>query len=153
VIRRVAPAAAVLVVLLAGAAAAQPEPVCAPGATEDAPRPLPAALLPRLREVFGLPDLPAEIALRGTVVRCVAGRVLACMTGANLPCGKADARRRIAAADAYCGQGHAGDVPAYVVGHATLYAWTCRDGEAVPVRAVAQADAQGFVATSWKALD
>ena len=143
-----------LALLLPGAAVAQGiGRGCQPGVTDDTLRPLPVGMVDRFRQVFDLPRLPADVAQQTTVIRCVDGRVLACSRGANLPCDKADARRRMPDADAWCRQGNSGAVPAYVTGHATLYAWECRGGRAGPVRQVAQADARGFVAAYWRALD
>ena len=121
--------------------------------TEDRLHPLTAALVPQFLRAFGL-DMPAADARRLGSLRCEGGRVLACNAGANLPCGPADTRREIPAADAWCRDNPGAlAVPAYATGHATLYAWECRDAHAVPVRQVAQADARGFVAEYWRRLD
>lgn len=145
-----------MLALLLAAAPARAEDVaalCRRIGTDDAVRKLPRALVPEFLRAFGL-DMPAEIAERSGSVRCAEGRVLACNAGANLPCGKADARRDIPAADAWCAANPGSDVvPAYVTGHATLHAWSCQGGRAVPVRQVAHADARGFVAEYWRPLD
>lgn len=127
--------------------------VCRHLGTDDRLRPLPPALLPQFLRRFG-PHMPADYALATGWIRCADGKVLGCSTGANLPCGKADTRRDIPGADAWCRAHHdPAVIPAYVTGHATLYAWRCRGGRAVPVRQVARPDRRGFVAGYWKRLD
>jgi hypothetical protein len=154
----VARVAALALLCHAPAVRAEEDPAerCRRVGTDDALRPLPPALVPSFLRAFGLERMPAEVAERTAYVRCDGGRTLACSTGANLPCGPADARRDMPEADAWCranGDAGAGVVPAYVVGHATLYAWACRGGRAVPVRQVAHVDRRGFVAEYWRPLD
>ncbi len=148
-------ALAAFTLLLAGAAARAEDLAgyCRRVGTDDVTRPLPAALVPQFLRAFGL-DLPPEVAGRTGLLRCEGGRILACNIGANLPCGRADTRRSIPAADAWCRENRGADpVPAYVTGHASVYAWRCRDGRAEPAAQVAHADARGFVAEYWKPLD
>ncbi len=152
-IRRAALAASLALLLPGGVAAQGIGRGGLPGVTDDTLRPLPASMVGRFRQVFDLPRLPADVAEQTSVIRCVDGRVWACSRGANLPCDKADARRQMPDADAWCRQGNSGAVPAYVTGHATLYAWECRGGRAEPVRQVARVDARGFVAEYWRVLD
>ncbi len=91
--------------------------------------------------------------MRTGFVRCADGAVLGCGVGANLPCGPADTRRDIPGADAWCRENHdPAMIPAYVTGHASIYAWRCEAGRAVPVKPVARVDAQGFVAAYWRRL-
>lgn len=138
-----------------GSRAQQPAAaVCRPGETDAAARPLPSSLLPAFRRAFGLEHAPAEYVLHTGFVRCAGGVPLGCGIGANLPCGPADTRRDIPGADAWCREnGNPPLIPAYVTGHASIYAWRCEAGRAVPVRQVAHADAQGFVAKYWRKLE
>ncbi len=114
------------------------------------PEPLPASLVDAFLRAFGLraPELA-----QGAVVRCAGGKLLACTPGANLPCGHADTRQDLPPADAWCAQHQdAGWIPAYVTGHATIYAWRCDGPRAVIAGQVAHTDAQGYVAEYWRPL-
>jgi hypothetical protein len=133
-------------------AAGQPAPYCARTGTDDALRTLPPSLVAAARGAFGLRATPAGLIERGTVWRCAQGRVLACFVGANLPCGKLEARENLAAVDTWCRSHPGGPVPASVSGHETLWRWRCdgaaaqRDGQAWHL------DARGFAAELWKPL-
>lgn len=145
-----------LVALLAMAMLMQPAPLSSPGrgachGIGPAPQPLPPSLLAAFVRAF---HLPTPQAARGAMVRCAGGTLLGCGIGANLPCGLADTRRRIPAAEAWCADhADARFIPAYVTGHATLYAWRCKSERAVAFRQVAHADASGYVAEYWRPLD
>ncbi|MDE2333023.1 MAG: hypothetical protein KGK10_00620 [Rhodospirillales bacterium] len=155
-------AAAVLPVLLAASAPSMPQQAAPAPATPltpgpDAcrgigpvPQPLPEALVRSFLRAFGL---KAPILAQGAVVRCASGRLLACTPGANLPCGHADIRRTLPAADLWC-RHHpaAASVPAFVVGHDTLYAWRCQGTQGVVAARIAHADADGYVAEYWRPL-
>jgi hypothetical protein len=113
----------------------------------------PAAVVQGLREKLGLPkDTPDEIIARGMFWRCMDGKVMACFTGANLPCmTKADADRNPSDAMAgFCKANPASDmIPAAVTGRATVYQWRCRDGAPQIVRQVAEHDGRGFLSNIW----
>lgn len=114
------------------------------------PEPLPPSLVGAFLRAFGLraPELA-----QGAVARCAGGKLLACTPGANLPCGHADTRQDLPPADARCAQHQdAGFIPAYVTGHATIYAWRCAGPRAVIAGQVAHTDAQGCVAEYWRPL-
>jgi hypothetical protein len=109
----------------------------------------PASLQQSVASAFGISIVQAH---DGAVVRCVGPQLLACWVGANLNCGKADARRRHPAAVAYCRINPSGTtVPMYVTGHDTIYEWRCVEGRAVATK-VMTVDAQGYVANNWKPL-
>jgi hypothetical protein len=140
-----------LLVVLAGvwlAGPARAAAVCV--GTDDTLRPLPAALVPAAERLFGLHGMKAAEVVRNTVVRCVAGRVWACNYGANLPCGRADLAARLPAADAWCrANPGAGFIPAYVVGHDSVYSWRCVAG--VPQAGTKAAeDGRGFFKAYWR---
>jgi hypothetical protein len=121
---------------------------------DDTLRPIPRSLVPEAaRLFFCTANPPAEWVRRSTVFRCSAGRVLLCNPGANLPCGKANASRRLAGADAWCA-GHPGSsfVPAYATGHDTIYRWRCIGARAEPFGAPLRRDRRGFIARFWKPL-
>lgn len=121
--------------------------------TDDALRPVPATMVPAFQRAFDL-HAPADYVLHTGSLRCADGVLLGCTTGANLPCGKADTRRDIPGADAWCAENHDPPmIPAYVTGHASIYAWECHGHRAVPAQQVQTVDKQGFVAQYWRPLD
>jgi len=111
---------------------------------------VPDALAPAVAKAFGLD----EQAVRGaSYYRCAGGRLLACAVGANLPCGKADVRRRLQGADEYCRQNSGSAfIPMAVTGHDTIFTWRCAGAVAAPGRPIERLDGQGFVARTWKRL-
>jgi hypothetical protein len=147
-------AAAALAGALAGAARAEtPAAACGRLGTDDTPRPVPESLAPAVNRAFGT-SMPADMVARTSTFRCAGGRVLVCMAGANLPCGPANGSREPApgAAD-WCRQNPEADfIPAYIVGHDTIYAWRCRAGAPAIDRQVLTVDPRGFVADYWKTL-
>ena len=95
---------------------------------------------------------PTEVERNG-VVRCADGVLLACLVGANLNCGKADAGTVNRGGETWCRQ-HAGApfVPEFATGHDTIYAWRCDGTRATIARTALHADRQGFVAANWKRM-
>ncbi len=120
--------------------------------TDAKARPVPPALAQSVVAAFGVRMTPAD-AVRSGFVRCENGRVLACLTGANLDCGKGDPARTNPGAEQWC-RSHpdAEFVPAFASGHDTIYAWRCRGAQAVIERQIEQLDAEGFVAENWREL-
>jgi len=115
-----------------------------------APSPIPPALIPYLKSVFGTADVSAakpEL----FYWRCMDKAVYVCAVGANLPCGgKADRARRNRGAEAYCRENRNADaVPAYATGHATIYAWSCSAGRAVHSPAIMKLDRRGYWTDIW----
>lgn len=87
--------------------------------------------------------------------RCLDGSVVACHFGANLPCReKADASRTpTAAMTEFCAVDPGAEaIPAAVTGRATIYAWKCENGTAVPAQQIVQVDPAGFLADFWHRL-
>lgn len=127
---------------------------CARNANDDRLRPIGAALVAPARAVFGLAaSAPDEWVRASTVARCMGGKVWLCNRGANIPCGKANARRANAGASAFCRQNPGADsVPMAATGHDTLYAYMCRGAVARVAKQVSAVDARGFVADAWKRL-
>ena len=86
--------------------------------------------------------------------RCANGAVLACLYGANIPCGsKANTGTQLTAAISdYCRENpDASDIPAVVTGHETNVSWACRRGHPY-VAGSAELDAQGYVKSYWQAI-
>lgn len=112
--------------------------------------PVPAALKPYLARALGLP-LNSAIAPESYYWRCMSGAVYVCAVGANIPCGaKADRAERNSGAERYCRENRdATLVPAYATGHASIYSWSCSDGNAVPGKRLAKVDHRGFRVDFW----
>jgi hypothetical protein len=103
----------------------------------------------------GAPIPPLEAQLKdGANIRCMNGRLLACFTGANLPCGKMNAGRDNPGADEYChADANADVVPAFATGHEAIYSYRCTDGRPEIVGTTFSLDARGFAARLWAPLD
>ena len=144
--------AAVILSLGGGAAAAaSPFALCRKLGTDDRLRPLPAALVPAATRLFGLSAMPPEQIERATFFRCMDRQVLLCTVGANLPCGKADTRRRLPGAVAWCAEHPVADaIPMSATGHATVYSWRCDGGKPIASGRAAPVDRRGFIALFWK---
>jgi hypothetical protein len=125
---------------------------CPPGVPADGTRPVPASLARAVIAAFGVRMRQAEVTRTG-VVRCAKGVVFACLTGANLNCGKADARRSSIGGTAWCKDHADADfIPQAATGNATVYYWRCEGDLAVPERQVQAIDAWGYAAGNWRAL-
>jgi len=84
--------------------------------------------------------------------RCLDGEVLACTTGANIPCDrKADTSHAASVgAERFCKQNRNAEVvPSYAVGRATIFEWRCAAGAPVIARQVLDVDAAGFPSAFW----
>jgi hypothetical protein len=140
---------------LIAVAAAPTQPVAAekpycPNAAHARPAKVPMNLWPGVATVFELnDDAPRDAAF----VRCVGDKLMGCYVGANLNCDKADTRRTLPGATAWCRQnpGSKG-VPAATTGHATIYDWSCNGRRAAARNAVLTVDRQGYVADNWKEI-
>ena len=126
---------------------------CARLSTDDTLLPVPESLAIEVNAAFGTALPPASIPAT-TVYRCVAGQVMVCTAGANLPCGKADTSRTPGeGAVSWCKQNPQADfIPAYATGHDTIFAWRCKDGAALVEKQLLDVDAQGFIKQFWKPL-
>ena len=122
-------------------------------ADAGAPRPIPLAQAAAVARVFHARMTPQEVVRTGVMRRGPDGRWLACLTGANLNCGKADTSRANRGASWWC-RHHPGApfVPLFASGHASIYAWACRGRRAVIARQVQRVDAQGYVAGAWRVI-
>lgn len=133
--------------------AAEPEAIAChgPGAGHIV-LPTPSSLVGAVAAAFGVRMPPAEVAAQ-SVIRCENGVVLACMTGANLNCGKADIRTASQGGDAWCREHpNASFVPMAATGHATVYTWRCDGMRAVPERQAQAVGTGGYVAGNWRRL-
>jgi hypothetical protein len=86
-------------------------------------------------------------------VRCVGAKLMGCYVGANLVCDKADLRRVLPGASAWCRDNPgAQDIPMAATGHATIYEWSCRGKRAVAGKTIMTVDPQGYIAGNWKEI-
>ena len=86
-------------------------------------------------------------------VRCAGPTLMGCYVGANLDCDKANTRRVLPGATAWCrSDPNAANIPMVATGHDTVYEWSCKGKRAVEGRQVVQVDPQGYVADNWKVI-
>ncbi len=112
-------------------------------------RPIPPVLAGAAGRALNVRMSQEDIQRTG-VYRCMRGRVLVCVVGANLNCGKVDLATRSPAADEYCHENPgASFIPMVVTGHDTAYAWSCRGPQAVAGALMQPVDAQGFAGGVW----
>jgi hypothetical protein len=125
------------------------EPYC-PNRAHASPAKVPAELTAAFAMAF---QLDAAAVGDGAFVRCAGGKLLGCYVGANLNCFKADRRRILPGATAFCraNPGSKG-IPAAATGHDTIYDWSCDGRRAVAGKIVLTVDPQGYVADNWKEL-
>jgi hypothetical protein len=99
-------------------------------------------------------SVPADDELETQAVfRCMNGKVLVCLVGANLPCTKMNTARNNPGADEFCRQNPDEDsVPAYAVGHDAVYSYRCRNGRAEVVDTLWDLDERGFAKKLWAEL-
>jgi len=108
--------------------AAAGRPYC-PDPAHASPGKVPTDLLAAVAKAFEIDEASVRDA---AFVRCVGKKLLACWVGANLVCDKADRRRSLPGATAWCRE-HPGSkgIPMSATGHATIYDWSCNGRGAV----------------------
>lgn len=126
---------------------------CARVGNDDALRPIPDDLAAAAGAALGV-TIPRDVATKTTVFRCANGHVMVCTVGANLACGQANTRRAPGRGQiAWCREHpNDGSIPAVAIGHATIFAWDCRNGVPHIVRQTLDVDARGFVVRNWRLL-
>ena len=106
--------------------------------------------MPLLQKAFGI---DASLARDATYVRCVGPTIMGCFVGANLSCGKADKRRSLEGATAFCRENpNSNIVPMAATGHDTIYDWSCHGQRAIAGKTVTAVDPQGYVASNWQKI-
>jgi hypothetical protein len=116
---------------------------------------VPDVIAEGIRAAFQAEDVDLEVYRRGTVWRCVDGKVFACNVGANIPClAKADESREPSQPIIdYCTENPESDfIPAVVTGRSTVYEWGCDEGEPVVLGQFTEVDSQGFLDFAWHEL-
>lgn len=142
--------------LAAGAgavSAAQPgnaaAPYC-PNAAHARPAKVPPDLAAAVAGTFAISGGAAPDA---AYVRCAGPTLMGCIVGANLVCDKADTRRALPGATAWCRSNPgSASIPMSATGHGTIYAWSCRGSRAVAGKIVMPVDRQGYIAGNWKEI-
>ncbi len=133
------------------ASAASAVAFCASAAGPRTPAPVPKDLDAAVARTFGV---SVDVVRNGGFVRCAGDRLLACLIGANLNCGKANMRRSLPGASEYCRANPGADnIPMFATGHDTIYAWRCVGKRAVAGKALVSVDAHGYDAGNWKQID
>ena len=123
----------------------------APDARYGGP-PMPDWIARALKRAMHAPASAPIAPFRRAAWRCLDGAVLACATGANIPCAeKADARHAPPpGAVRFCADNRNADVvPAYATGRATIFAWRCDGTRPVIARQVQEVDAAGYPKAFW----
>jgi hypothetical protein len=152
--------AAVFVLLFASAGFAGPVEQCAQAGNDDTVRRYDPSLRPGLLKAYAalfpqarMPPDDQEFQ-RGAHIRCMNGHLLACFTGANLPCAKMSTARHNTGADAYCRTNPTAPfVPAFATGHESAYAYRCVDGRAEVSGETFKRDPRGFAASLWTPIE
>ena len=133
------------------ASAASGSAICAGGAGPRAPVPVPKAFEAEVAEAFGV---PVDLVRGGAFVRCAGVKLVACVVGANLNCGKANTHRSLPGASAFCrANPDAQIIPMAATGHDTIYTWRCFGRRAVAAQPVVAVDPGGYDAGNWKEVD
>ncbi len=133
--------------VVAIASAATAAPYC-PDAAHAAPAKVPADLTAAVAKTF---QIDASAVNAAAFVRCAGPKLTACYVGANLDCGRADTRRALPGATAWCRQNPGSNlVPMAATGHDTIYQWSCKGRRAVAGKAMVHVDPQGYIAENWK---
>jgi hypothetical protein len=151
--RTIAGAIGVLLFIAVAAASAQPAATAdsyCPNPAHAEPAKTPPGLAASVAKAFQIDETMAREA---SYVRCVGAALIGCVVGANLDCFKADTRRALPGATAWCRDNpNAETVPMAATCHATIYEWSCKKGRAVAGKALVKVDPQGFIADNWKLL-
>ena len=86
-------------------------------------------------------------------VRCVGAKLIGGYIGANLDCDKAETRRSLPGATAWCRENPGSKIiPMAATGHDTIYAWSCKGRHAVAGKAMVTVDPQGYIADNWREI-
>ena len=119
-----------------------------PNAAHTQPAKVPPNLVSKVAATFHIDSAAAR---QAAFVRCAGQTLMACYVGANLVCGKADKRRALAGATAWC-RAHPGAkvVPMAATGHATIYDWSCKGRRAVAGKPLVAVDRHGYIAGNWR---
>jgi len=125
-------------------------PAYCPNPAHSRPANVPPDLVPAVAAAF---NIDKDAAPNTAFVRCVGAKLMGCYVGANLDCDKANTRRALPGATAWCRQNPgATNIPMAATGHATIYEWSCKGRRAVAGKQVMKVDRQGYIADNWKVI-
>ncbi|HXW20531.1 MAG TPA: hypothetical protein VEK35_08520 [Roseiarcus sp.] len=114
------------------------------------PAKTPPELASVVAKVFAIDEATASGA---SFVRCVGPQLMGCYVGANLVCDKADRRRRLRGATAWCRDNpDSAGIPMAATGHATIYDWSCRGRRAIAGKEVIAVDRDGYIEENWREI-
>jgi hypothetical protein len=121
-----------------------------PNPSHERPAKVPPDLAAAVAKTF---QIDADTVRDAAFVRCVGAQLMGCYVGANLDCDKANTKRQLPGATAWCRDNPgAKDIPMAATGHDTIYAWSCKGKRAVAGKAVMTADPLGYIAENWKEI-
>jgi len=157
---RIALAAVVVFCGVPSVAGADPAETCAKIGNDDTVRAYQRSLRQGFMRAFKalFPDAKGGVSdplfRDQAAFRCMDGKLYACFTGANLPCGKISTVRENAAVERYCAAAGTTDfVPLYVSGHDSAYSYRCEGGHAAVSAEQWTLDKRGFAAKLWAPMD
>lgn len=146
--------------LFARVAGAGPAEQCAQVRNDDTIHPydasLRAGLLRAYVRLFPQARMPPDDQAfqAGAHIRCMDGQLLACFTGANLPCAKMDTDRDNKGAEAFCRTNPTTPfVPAFATGHDSAYSYRCVAGHAAITGETFPLDPRGFAGPLWAPIE
>jgi hypothetical protein len=142
--------AALTTAIFAPVQSAAAEQAYCPNPAHVSPGKVPTGLIAAVSQAFQIDNG----SVRDTAfVRCAGRKLMGCDVGANLDCFKADTRRALPGATAWCRKnpGSTG-IPMAATGHGTIYDWSCSGRRAVAGKAVMTLDPQGYIAENWKEI-
>jgi hypothetical protein len=121
-----------------------------PNSVHASPAKVPVNLVSAVAKAFQIDDGAVRAA---AYVRCVGPKLMGCYIGANLDCFKAETRRTLPGATAWCSANPGSQIiPMAATGHDTIYEWSCNGRHAVAGKAMATVDPQGYIAENWKEI-
>jgi hypothetical protein len=134
----------------ATATSAYAAPAYCPNPAHARPAKVPPGLVAAVASAF---NIDKSAVPNTAFVRCAGATLMGCYVGANLVCDKANRRRALPGAMAWCRSNpNAANIPMVATGHDTVYEWSCKGRRAVAGKQVMQVDPQGYIADNWKVI-
>lgn len=142
--------AVIFTAILATAQTAGAADLYCPNPSHARPAKVPPDFVPAVAKTFQIDNGAVREA---GYVRCVGPKLMGCYIGANLDCFKAETRRVLPGATAWCRQNPGSQViPMSATGHDTIYEWSCHGRRAVAGGTMVTIDPQGYIAENWKEI-
>jgi hypothetical protein len=125
-------------------------PAYCPSPAHVRPAKVPPGLMAAVATAF---NIDKSAVPNSAFVRCAGTTLMGCYVGANLDCDKANTRRVLPGATAWCRSNpNATNIPMVATGHDTVYEWSCKGKRAVAGKQVMQVDPRGYIADNWKVI-